>query len=159
MVFRTILGLAILMVISGCATMRGGKDSSQLEMRVAQLERQIQYKDDEIRSLKYELQDLSDKVSAKTVAVTPAPEAKTSVSKASTQDIPGYKQEGIVRMPVSVEQVQTALKNAGFYQGTVDGKLGNQTKSAIAEFQKGHNLNPDGIVGKRTWMEMEKYLE
>jgi murein L,D-transpeptidase YcbB/YkuD len=54
--------------------------------------------------------------------------------------------------------VQTALKNAGFYGGSVDGKIGPKTKAAIQEFQKAKGLKVDGKVGPKTWAEMEKYL-
>ena len=56
------------------------------------------------------------------------------------------------------KDVQTALKNAGFYAGTIDGKIGPKTKSAIMAFQKAKGLNADGKVGPKTWAELEKYL-
>jgi len=54
--------------------------------------------------------------------------------------------------------IQTALKNAGFYTGALDGKAGPKTKKAIMEFQKAKGLKVDGKVGSKTWAEMEKYL-
>jgi len=59
---------------------------------------------------------------------------------------------------LSARQIQKALKSAGFYQGAVDGKIGSKTKSAIIKFQKAHNLKADGVVGKRTSIELNKYL-
>ena len=56
------------------------------------------------------------------------------------------------------KDIQTALKNAGFYAGSVDGKLGPKTKKAIEEFQKSKGLKADGKVGPKTWAELEKYL-
>jgi peptidoglycan hydrolase-like protein with peptidoglycan-binding domain len=56
------------------------------------------------------------------------------------------------------KDIQTALKNSGFYSGTIDGKLGPKTKKAIEEFQKSKGLKADGKVGPKTWAEMEKYL-
>ena len=56
------------------------------------------------------------------------------------------------------KDVQKALKNAGFYTGTVDGKIGPKTKKAIVDFQKAKGLKSDGKVGPRTWIELEKYL-
>ncbi|MER7465337.1 peptidoglycan-binding domain-containing protein [Streptomyces sp. NPDC097981] len=32
-----------------------------------------------------------------------------------------------------------------------DGKFGPRTESAVRRFQSSHNLDPDGIVGPRTW--------
>lgn len=48
-------------------------------------------------------------------------------------------------------QIQTALKNAGYYTGQIDGKVGPLTKKAIEEFQKANNLKVDGKVGLKTW--------
>jgi len=59
---------------------------------------------------------------------------------------------------LSVKQIQRALKNAGFYQGQIDGKIGSKTKEAVVKFQKAKGLKADGIVGKRTIAEMRKYL-
>ncbi|MFA5287104.1 MAG: peptidoglycan-binding domain-containing protein [Candidatus Omnitrophota bacterium] len=58
----------------------------------------------------------------------------------------------------SVNEIQTALKNAGFYSGTIDGKIGPNTKKAITEFQKSQGLAVDGKVGPKTWDVLNKYL-
>jgi peptidoglycan hydrolase-like protein with peptidoglycan-binding domain len=56
------------------------------------------------------------------------------------------------------EQIQTALKNAGFYTGAIDGKVGPLTKRAVEEFQKANGLSVDGKVGPKTWAVLSKYL-
>ncbi len=58
----------------------------------------------------------------------------------------------------SIQEIQTALKNAGFYAGNVDGKIGPKTKKAIEDFQKANGLTADGKVGPKTWAAMAKYL-
>ena len=58
----------------------------------------------------------------------------------------------------TVNEVQTALKNAGFYVGNIDGKLGPNTKKAITEFQKSQGLVADGKVGPKTWDLLSKQL-
>lgn len=63
-----------------------------------------------------------------------------------------------VRMPSALE-IQTALKNAGFYQGQLDGKMGPGTKEAIQKFQEKNGLTPDGVLGSRTWSLLIKYYE
>ncbi|MCM8801338.1 MAG: peptidoglycan-binding protein [Candidatus Omnitrophica bacterium] len=56
------------------------------------------------------------------------------------------------------EEIQLALKNAGFYTGAIDGKIGPLTKKAIEEFQKANGLQVDGIVGPKTWAVLSRYL-
>jgi peptidoglycan hydrolase-like protein with peptidoglycan-binding domain len=55
-------------------------------------------------------------------------------------------------------EIQTALKNAGFYTGTVDGKTGPKTKQSIEDFQKANNLKADGVVGAKTWALLSSHL-
>jgi murein L,D-transpeptidase YcbB/YkuD len=63
-----------------------------------------------------------------------------------------------VRMPNATE-IQTALKKAGFFKGTIDGQIGPETKEAIRKFQQANNMAVDGVVGSRTWALLVKYLE
>ncbi len=56
------------------------------------------------------------------------------------------------------KDIQKALKNAGFYAGAIDGKIGPKTKKAIEEFQNAKGLTADGKVGPKTWAELAKHL-
>ncbi|MFA5316278.1 MAG: peptidoglycan-binding domain-containing protein [Dehalococcoidales bacterium] len=56
------------------------------------------------------------------------------------------------------KQVQTALKNAGYDPGTIDGKLGQKSKKAIKDFQTANGLKADGKVGAKTWSKLSTYL-
>lgn len=58
----------------------------------------------------------------------------------------------------AVEEIQAALKNAGYYTGLIDAKLGPLTKKAIEDFQRANNLQADGKVGPKTWAILSKYL-
>lgn len=58
-----------------------------------------------------------------------------------------------------IEKIQQALKNAEFYKGDIDGKIGLKTKSAIKAFQKSKGLITDGVVGQKTWNELSKYFK
>ena len=49
-----------------------------------------------------------------------------------------------------VRQIQTKLKNLGYYKSTIDGIYGNNTKSAVTAFQKSCGLKADGIAGPQT---------
>jgi peptidoglycan hydrolase-like protein with peptidoglycan-binding domain len=59
--------------------------------------------------------------------------------------------------PTDIE-IQTALKNAGFYSGNIDGKIGPKSKKAIEDFQSANGLKVDGKVGAKTWEALGKYL-
>jgi len=56
------------------------------------------------------------------------------------------------------KDIQLALKNAGFYNGQIDGKIGKKTKKAIREFQKANGLKADGKVGLKTKDLLSRYL-
>lgn len=58
----------------------------------------------------------------------------------------------------SEQEIQQALKNSGFYQGELDGKIGPKTKKAIEEFQAKNGLKVDGKVGPQTWEKLKEYL-
>lgn len=58
-----------------------------------------------------------------------------------------------------IKKIQQALKNAGFYKGDIDGKIGPKTKMAIKAFQKSKGLIADGVVGQKTWDELSKYFK
>ncbi len=49
-----------------------------------------------------------------------------------------------------VKQIQTKLKNWGYYNGSIDGVFGSKTFSAVKAFQKKNGLAVDGIVGEKT---------
>lgn len=57
------------------------------------------------------------------------------------------------------KDTQLALKNAGYYKGSIDGVKGKATRKAVRAFQKANGLTPDGIVGKKTWDLLSKHLE
>lgn len=49
-----------------------------------------------------------------------------------------------------VRNLQQALKNQGYYSGTVDGKYGEGTTKAVTRFQERHGLSQDGVAGPAT---------
>jgi len=57
------------------------------------------------------------------------------------------------------KDIQIALKNAGFYQGEIDGDIGPLTKEAIRQFQAKNDLAIDGKIGLKTWDVLSKYLQ
>ena len=49
-----------------------------------------------------------------------------------------------------VSQLQAALKNLGYYSGTVDGNFGSGTERAVTAFQRASGLTADGKAGVQT---------
>jgi len=78
----------------------------------------------------------------------------------NTQDYSSVsrRQKETIAAQLSPRQIQTALKNAGYYKGTIDGKIGSKTKEAIRSFQKSKGLKAEGVVGQKTIEKLSKYL-
>lgn len=49
-----------------------------------------------------------------------------------------------------VRQIQTKLKELGFYNSSIDGVYGAMTRDAVVAFQKSKGLKADGIAGSQT---------
>ena len=81
---------------------------------------------------------------------------ETATKDALTSQMPAQTM-AIPEKP-SAEDIQKALKNAGLYAGSVDGKIGPKTKKAIEEFQSTNGLTADGKVGPKTWEKLKSYL-
>ena len=50
----------------------------------------------------------------------------------------------------TVKQIQTKLKNWGYYSGAVDGVYGSATEAAVKAFQRKNGLTVDGKAGPQT---------
>ena len=83
--------------------------------------------------------------------VTPAPGSSTTAAPSS--GIPTR----ILRQGASgddVKSVQTRLQALGYYAGTIDGKYGSGTVSAMQEFQRRNGLVVDGKAGSNTYAKL-----
>ncbi len=49
-----------------------------------------------------------------------------------------------------VREIQSVLKEYGYYKGNIDGIFGTATKNAVIAFQRDSGLVADGIAGKNT---------
>ena len=49
-----------------------------------------------------------------------------------------------------VKEIQTKLKNWGYYNDSIDGIYGSKTFEAVKSFQKKNGLTADGIAGSKT---------
>lgn len=135
MVSRIVGILCAVLCVCGCATPARKKAAEQES--VVSNQTAVAYQQGQYASEEY---DYDDRFSRERFASQPA----KSGSAAAAQ--------------LSAKQIQRALKAAGFYKGTIDGKIGPQTKAAIRSFQKSHGLKVDGVVGKKTAAALRRYL-
>lgn len=54
----------------------------------------------------------------------------------------------------AVTELETILKNRGFFTGTPDGTFDATTRDAVKAFQRAAGLGEDGVVGPRTWAKL-----
>ncbi|MFN6534761.1 MAG: peptidoglycan-binding domain-containing protein [Nostoc sp. EkiNYC01] len=54
-----------------------------------------------------------------------------------------------------VKTVQKSLNVHGFGSLTEDGIFGAKTESAVKKYQTNHGLSADGIVGLKTWYQLD----
>lgn len=123
----TMVALPMLLFVTGCATSNKGEIDS-LESRISTLERKVGPADTQEAG--------SNELAGATSLTTSEVAAPESPSK---------------------EDIQAALKNAGYYEGAVDGKFGPKTKKAIEDFQAANELKADGKVGPNTWTKLRKF--
>ncbi len=138
MVTRIVVCIFLASMLAGCATSRkhtSGTEVEELQSRVSDLESQLQQKEEEVRNLE---QELNKSLGGESGVYAGGDSALTKATP---------------------KRIQKALKNAGFYSGPVDGKIGKRTRKAIKEFQKANGLNSDGVVGQKTWEKLRKYFE
>lgn len=147
---KALIVTAFCCLLTGCTTTQPTRSVNHLEGRMAHIERKADEQDQEISSLRNEMEKLtSELTSFKRKKTTPA----------AIKEPAREKDNRIIRVSVSHQKVQSALKNAGYYSGNIDGKIGNNSQKAIKSFQEDHDLKADGIVGQKTWLEMKRYLK
>ncbi|MFA5145295.1 MAG: peptidoglycan-binding domain-containing protein [Candidatus Omnitrophota bacterium] len=139
------LAFFTLVLLSGCATGRKQKDLEiqGLRNQVLVLESQVQSKDEEINNLKESLARAA---------------AEKETSQVSAKQSGKRKAAGEIKSRPKARQIQSALKNAGYDPGHVDGRMGKQTRDAVKEFQRANNLPVTGKVNKGTWALLREYL-
>ncbi|MDD5584226.1 MAG: peptidoglycan-binding domain-containing protein [Candidatus Omnitrophica bacterium] len=133
---KLLLSILLVFGLAGCATTGTQKTDrcQELQAKVNEMESQLQQKNDELRNLEEQLKVRGEEV-------------KDAEQVAGDEAKPSEK------------NIQSALKNAGFYSGAIDGKVGRKTREAVEEFQKANGLKADGKVGPQTWSKLKKYLE
>lgn len=133
-----ILVLALSVYLAGC----GKKETASLEPAQEPLSMES------LSTLPAETKTTLEAKSQETMAQQPV-----SSSEPKLEALPP---SGPYKPPAN--EIQAALKNAGYYTGQIDGKAGLKTKKAIEEFQKANGLKADGKVGPKTWALLSTHL-
>ena len=137
MLVRLITVFVMVLFLAGC-TCTNGKRITSLEDKVSDLEGKISLFEERKNSLQtYE-------------QIETLPSNESTLSSVSESEVTVDS--------MTKEDIQTALKNAGLYNGAVDGKIGPETRKAIKEFQEANGLEPDGVAGAKTKSALIKYL-
>jgi len=133
--FKSLVVVLFIVVLSGCASASKNLGNSELRTKVDNLESRVQ-------RLEKGQMGLENMVADRITSSSQTAQArKIAIENPSNKDI------------------QIALKNAGFYKGEIDGKIGAKTRDAIMEFQKENDLKVDGIVGKNTWEFLSEFYK
>lgn len=143
----------IVAMVSGCQTTGSKQQIDTLSNKVKTLEDTVQYRDRELSQLQNEVTQLNRQLAEQERAAKAKEQLKAATPSISKDRL------GIIKIDVPATEVQEALKAAGFYTGDIDGKVGANTISAIAAFQKANNLPSDSIVGPKTWEILKTYLK
>ena len=159
MFLRLIFGIVLVGCLAGCATTQSPTAVNQLQIKVAQMEHQLNQRTEDIAEIKYAVEGLTSSVEGLTDSVASLNEFSNAIGAAipKVPEASGFGQ--ILRVSVLPQEVQRALKNSGHYKGDIDGNLGSGSQRAIRAFQEEHDMKSDGIVGKKTWAELKKYLD
>ncbi|MBI4397606.1 MAG: peptidoglycan-binding protein [Candidatus Omnitrophica bacterium] len=130
---------------AGCV----GNDKYNKDMNL--MRSQLQLLQSDVENLRSGQQKIEDQVIS-----TPASSAAVSGAVASASgDV--YRTPSGFTLPS--RDIQKALKNAGYYNGPIDGKVGSATRAAIRQFQEDQGLSADGVCGRQTWSKLQGFLD
>lgn len=147
-----VIGMVLIVgVLSGCAGMKS-RDAARLQSQVGLLDERVT-----------QLERSSGMGLSAAPMAEPVFDGGTAVSSGSGSARKSRASSGAApsasAVKPSTREIQQALKNAGFYQGSVDGKMGPVTREAVKEFQRIHGLSDDGAVGRKTWAKLKAYAD
>ena len=135
---------------AGCA-------SNQQSKKLISLQAQVNVIADELVRLDMGLQDMRSAIQSESnrIALLESKKTKPAQSQSDSRS-PVYRTPS--GFSLQAVDIQKALKGAGYYQGSVDGKIGPETRNSVKAFQRDHGLKVDGVVGQGTWGKLKAYL-
>ena len=139
--------LGMLVVFSGCETKKPTREYNILSAQIAAITDELVRLDQELEAVRASSQQQQQEVQSSSLP--------RSLDEAGATG-------GLYRTPSGFQlpalSIQKALKNAGYYNGNLDGKIGSGTQQAIKAFQLDNGLEADGVVGRGTWAKLKPFL-
>ncbi len=165
------LGAIILLIFSsGCTAMKQNTNSiNQLKNQMVNVESILSRQNLLIQQNKSDINALLDRNDELAISLSRVREQAATVPRIAPA--PSYQSADVtpaqtpssfisdkLQPQPSIRNIQMALRNAGFYIGNIDGKVGPLTRSSVKKFQQANDLTADGIVGRKTWAKLKDYL-
>jgi murein L,D-transpeptidase YcbB/YkuD len=152
--WRWLLVLPLVLLLVGCSTV-SSKRLNSLETKVSTLEAKVDSVEQRQSAIEGQTGEARESVGYLKGKV--GSRGPSTIVVTGAQGNEGYLYKS-GKKSLTHKDIQFALKNAGFYNGPIDGKIGKNTKKAIREFQKTNGLKADGIVGPKTRDLLLQYL-
>jgi peptidoglycan hydrolase-like protein with peptidoglycan-binding domain len=148
---RAVMLVAAAMLLGGCASPRTRQELTRLQSQLGLLDERV---------TQLERTTVAGAGLSSEPLAAPAADGGMTFSDTKSRTSAGKQSGGAVvsaSLKPGTREIQQALKNAGFYQGNVDGHTGPMTREAVKEFQRVHGLTDDGVVGRQTWAKLKAY--
>ncbi len=142
-----VVAVSVAFLASGCSTV-----PKKVREEVSGIKSKVDTLESRVESVETKQAEAERMVSQQSQTID---ELRSARERAVTTNI--TTRERPVKSRERTKDIQTCLKNAGFYKGKIDGVKGSGTKRAIKEFQAANGLKADGVVGPRTWEILSKY--
>jgi len=143
-----IVSILALSLIAGCGTV-----PKQFKAEVSDIKTRVDTLETRVDSVEAKTSD-AERAAMEQARVLD--EVRARSEKQATTNISVKRSSGS-KSREGIRDIQTSLKNAGFYNGKIDGIKGRQTRSAIKEFQSANGLKADGVVGPKTREALSRY--
>jgi len=101
MIVRFIFGVVLMSSLVGCATTQKPTTTGQLQIRVTQIENQLDTQSQDITELQSIVKKLSQSSQVTSVSVAPAVKTKKTVQSSSTRITRTAQNQNILRVPVT----------------------------------------------------------
>jgi murein L,D-transpeptidase YcbB/YkuD len=153
--WRWLLVLTLVLLLAGCSTVTSKRINS-LETKVGALEAKVDSVEQRQSAIEGQTGESRESVGYLKGKVDSRGPSTVVVTGALGHNEGYLYKSG--KKSLTHKDIQLALKNAGFYNGSIDGKIGRNTKKAIKELQKANGLRADGKVGPKTKSLLLQYL-